>query len=84
MGRVFNRRLSMTKSGVRQPQPFCWTQEGPERRFTCLAKFSITFNGNAYFLHEEVISCELELYTDATGAHGFGAVFGSLWMSDSW
>ena len=36
------------------------------------------YNGNSFF------SVGLQLFTDAAGAHGFGAVFGTHWCYGEW
>ena len=46
-------------------------------------KFLEDFNDKSFFLDDNWLSSsKLHLYTDASGAHGFGAVFGSHWPND--
>ena len=48
-------------------------------------RFLDKFNGISFFLKD---SCEksdtLELYTDAAGSKGYGAVFGKHWFGGEW
>ena len=48
-------------------------------------KFLEDFNGKSFFLGDNcLLSGTLNLYTDASGAHGFGALFGSHWCYGKW
>ena len=43
------------------------------------------FNGKCFFLDEKLLSNEnIQLYTDASGTHGYGAVFGQSWFFGQW
>ena len=47
--------------------------------------FLSNFNGRFFFLEETwYSSSKLDLYTDASGALGFGAIFGSRWCYGKW
>lgn len=44
-----------------------------------------TFNGKYFFLGETFLDNEtIQLYTDASGSHGYGAVFGKSWFYGTW
>ena len=48
-------------------------------------RFLGDFNGRAFFLDDLWISSTtLELFTDAAGSKGYGAVFGKKWFFGSW
>ena len=48
-------------------------------------KFLSGFNGRSFFLSDQWSnSHQLNLYTDASGALGFGAIFGKYWCYDQW
>ena len=43
------------------------------------------FNGRTFFLHEKwETSSSLQLYTDAAGSKGYGAIFGKHWFCGAW
>lgn len=47
--------------------------------------FIESFNGKSIFLQDKwIFSFDLHLYSDASGALGYAAVFGSSWFSGSW
>lgn len=47
--------------------------------------FLANFNGRSFFLEETwYSSTKLDLYTDASSALGFGAIFGSRWCFGKW
>ena len=48
-------------------------------------RFLDEFNGKSFFLEDTwETSHTLELYTDAAGSVGFGAVFGKHWLGGEW
>lgn len=42
-------------------------------------EFLECFNGRSLFLESPISNRDLELYTDASGAHGFGPCFQGAW-----
>ena len=47
--------------------------------------FLSNFNGSSFFLEDTWLSSsKLNLFTDASGALGFGAIFGSHWCHGNW
>ena len=46
--------------------------------------FLANFNDRCFFLEETWYSSTILVYTDASGALGFGAIFGSKWCFDKW
>lgn len=75
MGWVFSRHLSLaTRSITRPSHRICITR--PLR-----TDFLHKYNGCTCLQAEELSNSELELFTDASGSCGFGAVFGQEWCA---
>ena len=48
-------------------------------------EFLVNFNGICFFLEDKFISADLlQLYTDASGSLGYGAVFQQSWFYGEW
>ena len=48
-------------------------------------EFLVNFNGKCFFLEDRFISADLlQLYTDASGSMGYGAVFQQSWFYGEW
>ena len=48
-------------------------------------EFLVNFNGICFFLEDKFISADLlQLYTDASGSMGYGAVFQQSWFYGEW
>ena len=71
--------------GVRLPNHCIrLNREVKEDRKTWLS-FLLNFNERYFFLDDLWLnSSKLNLFTDASGAHGFGAIFGSYWCYGKW
>lgn len=84
-GRAFLRRLINLTIGVSNPHHHIrLTHEAKADLYTWLI-FLTHFNGKSLFLSQEwVTAAALHLYTDASGALGYGAVFGSKWFFGKW
>ena len=68
-GRCFLRRLIDLTIGLKRPGHFV----------------RVSNNGKSLFLNEKwENSVSLQLFTDAAGVHGFGAIFGSHWCYGEW
>ena len=72
------RRLIDLTLGIKSPRiPLT---RGSKEDFTVWQQFLSEFNGRLLFLSDALInSHQLQLYTDASGAIGFGALFGKHW-----
>ena len=83
-GRAFLRRLIDLTLGVRLPNHYSrLNREVKEDLKTWL--FKLNFNGRYFFLDDLWLnSSKLNLFTDASSAHGFGAIFGSHWCYGKW
>lgn len=84
-GRAFLRRLINLTIGVRCPW-YKITLTKPARSDIAMWEcFIAHFNGRALLLHEPwVHNSYIQLYTDASGAIGYGAILGSRWLAGKW
>ena len=84
-GRAFLRRLiDLTVGHVRPHHHIRLTRE-VKKDLNVWKTFLDHFNGRAFFLDDYwVTSSALELFTDAAGSKGYGAVFGKKWFYGSW
>ena len=84
-GRAFLRRLIDLTMGVRRPHHRIRLSKDAKADLKVWMRFLGEFNGRAFFLHDLWISSTtLELFTDAAGSKGYGAVFGRKWFFGSW
>lgn len=84
MGRVFCRRLSMATAGVSRPYHFVRLSSALRADLEVWSAFLEHFNGRSLFLEGPMSNTDLELFTDASGAHGFGAFFQGEWCAEEW
>ena len=84
-GRCFLGRLIDLKIGLKRSGHFvCVSKEVKADLFTW-QQFFQEYNDKSFFLNEKwENSVSLHLFTDAAGAHGFGAVFGYHWCYGEW
>ena len=84
-GRAFLRRLIDLTVGVRLPNHCIRLNREVKEDLTTWLFFLLNFNGR-YFLLDDLSlnSSKLNLFTDASGAHGFGTIFGSHWCYEKW
>ena len=84
-GRAFLRRLIDLTIGVRRPHFQIRLSREVKADLNVWQKFLLGFNGRSFFLsdgwHD---SHQLQLYTDASGTLGFGAVFRKNWCYGEW
>ena len=88
-GRAFLRRLIDLTLGLRSPHHYVWLNGEVKADLQIWQSFLTSFNGRTFFLEDTWYSSDkLQLYTDAAGALGFGAVFLSRWcygkLPDNW
>ena len=84
-GRAFLRRLIDLTLGVMRPH--FRIRLSPEVKADMLVwqTFLSGFNGRSFFLSDDWYdSRQLQLYTDASGSLGFGAIFGRHWCYGEW
>ena len=84
-GRAFLRRLIDLTIGARKPQFLIRLSKDVKENLLVWQSFFSGFNGRSFFLADQwTNSNQLELYTDASGALGYGAVFGRHWCYGQW
>ena len=84
-GRAFLRRLTDLPIGIRHPHFLIRLTREVKEDLKVWHQFLSGFNGRSFFLSVDwANSHHLKLYTDASGAIGFGAVFGRHWCYGEW
>lgn len=84
-GRPFLQRMVKLTCNVTQPHHHIKLSSGFFKDLLTWKKFISHWNGAAFFLSTSwVDSVSLELYTDASGALGFGGIFGRKWFQGCW
>ena len=84
-GTAFLRRLYDLTQGVQKPHHFIRLRAEVKADLRIWLSFLSSFNG-VYFFRKEIWenSTKLQLFTDAAGSIGFGAVFGNAWCYGRW
>ena len=84
-GKAFLRRLIDLTIGVWSPHHLIRLNKEVKEDLKVWLSFLTEFNGRSFFIDEAwQSSSKLNLYTDTSGALGFGAVFGSKWCYGKW
>lgn len=84
-GRAFLRRLIDLTIGVTYPYHYIRINNEVKADLAVWQSFLCGFNGKSFFLEDQWYNSEhLNLFTDASGSLGFGAIFGSKWCYGSW
>ena len=84
-GRAFLRRLIQLLVGKHHPRRHIRLSRGSKLDLQMWNSFLSHFNGKSFFLdYKWLASSSLKLYTDASGSHGYGAVFGRAWFYGEW
>ena len=84
-GRAFLRRLIDLTIGVLKPHYFIRITREVREDLHMWAEFLANFNGRTIFMAEQWLSStSLNLFTDASGTLGFGAVLGASWVYGAW
>ena len=84
-GRPFLRRLYDSTIGVKKPYHYVRLNKEVKADLHMWLVFLRQFNGKSFFHTSAILSsCKLKLATDASGAIGYGAVFGNSWFSGKW
>jgi hypothetical protein len=77
-GRAFLRRLIDLTQGMQKPRHFIRLRQAIKEDLKIWQTFLFSFNGISFFLDETWCnSNKLNLFTDASGSIGFGAIFGT-------
>jgi hypothetical protein len=81
---VYRRLLDLCR-GLRKPHHRVKLTVGVKDDLKVWEQFLIFFNGKCFFMEDNVVSTDmLQLYTDATGRYGYGALFGTSWFYGEW
>ncbi|KAM4771085.1 uncharacterized protein WCC33_002900 [Rhinophrynus dorsalis] len=84
MGRIFSRRLERATVGVRCPLHKIRITRQLREDLKVWEAFLINFNGVRLWREPPRPNMQLQLYTDAAGAVGFGAFFQGQWCAERW
>ena len=84
-GRAFLRRMIDLTIGVRRPHHRIRLSKETKHDMEVWLKFLGNFNGRSFFIEERRHnSSSFELYTDAAGSKGYGAIFDTHWLCGAW
>ena len=84
-GRAFLRRLIDLTIGIKAPHHKIRISKEVKEDLRVWQEFLSNYNGRSFFLSDNWASSNtLQLYTDASGAFGFGAIFGRHWCYGKW
>ena len=84
-GRAFLRRMFDLCKGLRKPHHRIKLSRAVKEDLKVWKEFLVNFNGKCFFLEDRFISADLlQLYTDASGSMGYGAVFQQSWFYGEW
>lgn len=84
-GRPFLRRLIDLTIGVAAPHFKIRLTKGSKEDLRIWLQFLFTHNGKCLFLDQQpIFSPDINLYTDASGSVGYGAICGSEWFQGEW
>lgn len=84
-GRAFLRRLIDLTIGISRPQHFIKLTRSVKSDMRTWLAFLSNFNGSSFFLTRNwITNPSLQLYTDASGSFGYGAVFRDKWFYGPW
>lgn len=84
-GRPFLRRLIDLTIGVSKPYYYIRVTAQVREDLCTWLSFLATHNGKSVLLPDRwLTSSDISLFTDASGAFGYGAVLGSHWFYGSW
>lgn len=84
MGRIFCRRLVSAMSGVRAPHHYVRLTAEHKEDLQVWQLFLEQSNGWSLWMGEMVSDWDLDLFTDAAGAVGYGAILGDQWCAGRW
>ena len=84
-GRCFLRRLIYLIRYVSRPNHRVTLKKDARRDLAAWQLFIEHFNGSSLLLKDKWLTTpSLDLYTDAAGSVGFGAIFGNHWLMGKW
>ena len=84
-GRAFLRRLIDLTMGVQKPKHHIRLTRQAKLDLEVWLQFLMHFNGKSFFIDDKFMTGDyLDLYTDAAGGTGYGALCGSEWFCGRW
>ena len=84
-GRGFLRRMIDLTKGAKRPDNSIRLSKEAKSDIATWLTFLDQFNGKTFFLDDKwVTSSSVELFTDAAGSKGYGAIFGKHWFCGAW
>ena len=84
-GRVFLRRMIDLTRGTQRPHHHIRLTKEAKCDMQVWLSFLNNFNGKTFFYTEQWDSqSSLELFSDAAGSKGYGAIFGKHWFFGAW
>ena len=84
-GRAFLRRLIDLTKHITKPHHHIKLTKAVKADLQTWLTFFDNYNGKSFFLSDIWVSSHsLNLYTDAAGSKGYGAVFGARWFYGAW
>ena len=80
-GRAFLRRMVDLTKGPQRPHHHIRLTKDVKQDIALWFRFLDHFNGKSFFLDDKwLTSPNLDMYTDAAGSLGYGAIFGKRWL----
>ena len=84
-GRAFLRRMIDLTKGAKRPYHRIRLSKEAKYDMVTWLTFLDKFNGKTFFLDDRWdTSSSLDLFTDAAGSKGYGAIFGKHWFCGAW
>ena len=84
-GRPYLQRMIELTRNIKQPHHHIKLSTGFFKDLEMWKEFILDWNGASFFLSSEWQDSEwLDLHTDASGALGYGGIFGSKWFQGKW
>ena len=84
-GRAFVRRMIDLTKGAKRPYHRIRLSKEAKSDMATWLTFLDKFNGKTFFMEDKwETSPSLELFTDAAGSKGYGAIFGKHWFCRAW
>lgn len=84
-GRAFLRRMIDLTKGAQRPYHRTRLSKEAKSDMVTWLTFLDKFNGKTFFLDDRWdTSSSLDLFTDAAGSKGYGAIFGKHWFCGAW
>ena len=84
-GRPFLSWLIKLSCTAKKLEHFVYLNQGVREDLVMWTEFLRHWNGRSFFLEDHLTAApDFELYTDASGAHGYGAYYQGQWFRGDW